>query len=186
MKLYERARVEKAGQIPGWSAARERGKRRSATSATVSARKASALVEEMRAHSINVTVLPMEQLRARAIAHYNGRQAERAGLRANESDSQEFLQRIEVNYVRHQLTNYDSALNALFRKIAKRAAATVIRQRIFDAIATNYPQLADECRRQAQGSRHSVSSPGADSSRAQPQAEASAPPPVPPPVGRGR
>lgn len=54
------------------------------------------------------------------------------------------LERICVNYIRHQLTNYDGLMNSARRQGA-RDAYLLISKKVFDAIGEAYPWLASEC-----------------------------------------
>ncbi|MFI6942038.1 hypothetical protein ACIBI4_22430 [Streptomyces sp. NPDC050418] len=65
-----------------------------------------------------------------------------------ESSDRPALDRWQVNYLRHQLTHYDELLDGLHGKTGRAAAETLLRQRIYTAIAETYPFLAHECERQ--------------------------------------
>lgn len=69
--------------------------------------------------------------------------------RAQPDSNPGFLDRICVNYLRHELTDYDDNL-AMFRgRIGVAEAERIIRIEALDAIARQYPNLARECDRQA-------------------------------------
>jgi hypothetical protein len=53
------------------------------------------------------------------------------------------LERITVNYIRHNLTEYETHL----KKVAGQAGR-VVRRRVYDEIAAQYPEYAEECKRQ--------------------------------------
>ena len=57
-----------------------------------------------------------------------------ATRRADASDSPEFLRRITVNYVRHQLTDYDRAYNRLIGRVGHRDAHEILRAEVNTAI----------------------------------------------------
>jgi hypothetical protein len=59
-----------------------------------------------------------------------------------------FLERIEVNYIRHNLTKYDTALETMAGRIGVHEAVVKIKFMLLDAIAEKYPYLADECQNQ--------------------------------------
>ena len=58
------------------------------------------------------------------------------------------MERWMVNFLRHHATNYDSAIDSLFRRVGKQRAYVLLKSRTLDSIAQAYPYLADECRRQ--------------------------------------
>lgn len=58
-----------------------------------------------------------------------------AGVDSGES----FLERITVNYLRHECTIYDSVLDDLIGKVGKREAYILLKERVFNLIADKYP-----------------------------------------------
>jgi len=60
----------------------------------------------------------------------------------------DFLNRIEVNYIRHNLTEYDRELEEMAGKIGVKEAVIKIKNRILDSIAEKYPELKGECVKQ--------------------------------------
>ncbi|NBT26652.1 MAG: hypothetical protein EBT09_08900 [Actinobacteria bacterium] len=94
------------------------------------------LLDAIEAMPITVTTLTTTQVVANAIRYYNSRQENRVLDRddytpkyANPDSDSLFLERITVNYIRHELSQYD-------------------RVRVYALIAATYPQFADECDRQ--------------------------------------
>jgi len=69
-------------------------------------------------------------------------------LRCRPPHCPEFLDRITVNHLRHELSSYEAELAALFGKTGRAEATAVIRKRVYRAIADAYPELAAECGRQ--------------------------------------
>jgi len=59
-----------------------------------------------------------------------------------------FLERIVVNYLRHNLTHYEDYLEEIFGKVGKDIGYEEIRAKIFTAISITYPWLKNECERQ--------------------------------------
>ena len=68
--------------------------------------------------------------------------------RANKNSDPAFLNRICVNYLRHNACDYDNYLNNINGKVGKFNAYTKIRNKIFEDIAIKYPFLKDECENQ--------------------------------------
>lgn len=101
-----------------------------------------------------VNKLSEEKLLKRAIHHYNEMQNERAYAGFNHSDSidkssdKEFLNRVQVNYLRHCMTSYEDKLNEISGCVGFGDGYFIIREKIFNEIASVYPYLAKECQRQ--------------------------------------
>jgi hypothetical protein len=108
-------------------------------------------VEEL---DIEVPILGREKLVHLACESYNTRASERDVERgqddryASSDSAPAFLARITVNYIRHRLTRYEAALYAQFGKVGVEDAVAAIRSKVYGAIATAYPDLAEECERQ--------------------------------------
>lgn len=56
--------------------------------------------------------------------------------------------RWQVNYIRHNLTQYDDMCLKLFNQVGKQEGYILLRAKTLDAIAKAYPYLADECEKQ--------------------------------------
>jgi len=59
-----------------------------------------------------------------------------------------FLNRIVVNFLRHQLTEYDNRLHEIAGKTGIRKAYLILNRKIYDKIAEIYPEYKEECIRQ--------------------------------------
>ena len=55
------------------------------------------------------------------------------------------INRWTVNYIRHEMTNYEYCLSELMGKVGKDTAYYVLRKPIFELIKSTYPELAKEC-----------------------------------------
>ena len=94
--------------------------------------------------SIRIPILDREDLLNAAICAYNNRGVNLASLNSNEA----FLERIQVNYLRHRCANYDRTLSRIADRPGANKARTLLRKRIHEKISATYPHLALECRRQ--------------------------------------
>jgi len=86
-----------------------------------------------------------------ACAHYNALQLARGNYdydQATPDSDPAFLERIAVNYLRHELSDYEPELAKLFGQVGRADASSVVRKRVYNAIADAYPDLASECSRQ--------------------------------------
>ena len=115
--------------------------------------RAQELAELVSKIEITVTEWSMASAVELAIGHYNVLKEERVGFRydwepaAADSDP-EFLDRITVNFLRHECTTYDSLVNNLKGLVGKDHAYVLLRNRTLDAIAEVYPDLEWECEKQ--------------------------------------
>lgn len=116
------------------------------------------LIEQARNMEVKIRILSKKELFSRSIESYNDFHGaislERGGWEwepAAYSSSREFLDRIRVNYVRHELTDYDEELENVAGKVGVREAVEVIQEKIFDKISEAYPYLSNECKKQKLG-----------------------------------
>ena len=100
---------------------------------------------------IEVSMMSPFQLRYLACHHHNEitkQQTDWDGYLANKDAKRSFLNRIEVNYLRHKATDYEFHLSQVRNRIGRRKAYSAIRNKVLDAIANHYPHLAQECKHQ--------------------------------------
>jgi len=119
--------------------------------------KTAKMLEYVNAVVINVPKMAGDKLIERACQHYNLMQMEREQMRglyngecgrADTNADALFLNRISVNYLRHQLTSYEEHLDKISGKVGVGQAYTDIKTKVLNAIATAYPFLTFECNRQ--------------------------------------
>src|SRR3989441_4198659 len=86
---------------------------------------------------------------------YNEQHEASENYASHKSDAA-FLTRIAVNFIRHELTEYDHALADVAGKTGITKAVDGIRQKVYSAIAAAYPVFSLECQRQcvARQERH--------------------------------
>lgn len=82
-----------------------------------------------------------------ACEHYNQFHFDFDRFADSESD-EFFLQRICVNYLRHERSEYDYDLDRIFGKAGAEEAREALRDKIYEAIAEKYDWLSEECKRQ--------------------------------------
>lgn len=105
-----------------------------------------------------IPIYPKEELYLCAAKHYEEFHEYRSRHRSDyddlikkvdvESAPEDFLQRIAVNFLRHDQSPYEERLSDTFRLVGGREAKLIIYEKILDAIAEAYPWLSDECNRQ--------------------------------------
>ena len=102
---------------------------------------------------MSVPLLAQDDLIRRACAHYNARrwQSEREpyGPPARADSDPLFLERIAVNYLRHELSPYEAQLGAIYGRVGVREGYIALKAKVLAAIAVSYPEFAAECERQA-------------------------------------
>jgi hypothetical protein len=176
-RLYGLDRIEAAEQSERFPAVAEQAARRSAASLAAANRRREVVLRHVATVELSVPEIASEVLTRRAVRHRTeltdrARLTGRARLadRAQVNDTAQLndraeregrldrtdvsrvdpltLERWKVNYLRHQLTDYDHFLDDLFGLTGKAEATRLLRIRVYAAIGKAYPDLAAECRRQ--------------------------------------
>jgi hypothetical protein len=142
MRLYEAS-----FEVPSeFLAAKAKAARRQCGAETAVETKRAALMQRVLEMHVSVETRPEYWVRRAAIEAYNERHWDGDG--AAEDVPAEFLERITVNFIRHNLTAYDRALEEVAGRVGIASAVQAIRAKIYSAIGESYPALADECSRQ--------------------------------------
>lgn len=151
MRLWREDRVVKVEQSAAFAERRVLAQRRSAASTAAAERARDQAIQAAERVRFRVPSLAQDELVRLACSHYNDRAlGSRNGgdLHATPGSDQEFLDRISVNYLRHELTVYEGELDGFRGRVGRRDAVDEIRSAVYGAIATTYPYLAGECWRQ--------------------------------------
>lgn len=103
--------------------------------------------------SVEITVKDVNPVRLldRACYHWNRRRKEKELWDrpiATRESPRDFMDRISVNYIRHNHTNYHEILREIKGRVGTNDAYLVLRKRIFEEIARMYEWLRPECERQ--------------------------------------
>ncbi len=152
MKLYAMARVLAAESEESFIAQKLKAESRSKTMKNVANLKKQELLEQIDHMTFRIKVIPEESLLKNAIRSYNDFH-EMIGMERNnfsfdyatQKSDKTFLERIEVNYIRHNLTQYDTALETMAGRIGVHEAVVKIKFMILDAISEKYPYLSAAC-----------------------------------------
>ena len=88
-----------------------------------------------------------EELASRAISHFNDSVADTEKHTAFVGSALDFLNRISVNYLGHQMAAFEVYLHKGAAMAGVDAVPLNLRE-IYDAIGRTYPHLSDECRKQ--------------------------------------
>lgn len=158
MRLYLRERVVAAEQSEQWAALAASVDRRRAGSQRAAETKTARLLAYVDGMDIQVPVLPMPDVLQSACNNYDDLQEEKAFRRgfydwkgATPDSDAVFLERITVNYLRHEFSHYDAELKRIFGRVEVNEAYVHLNNKVYAAIAAAYPDLASECERQAEG-----------------------------------
>lgn len=154
LELYLLTRIENIEQSNGFKEFALASDKRKAAEPNGNGNENQTLLAEIEGWEILISSEALDKLRCDAIDAYNGHQDwiceyEFRGIRFATKDSDpNFLDRITVNYLRHQLSDYGNRLVQLLGPTGKDEAYKALRDKILLAIAERYPELATECRRQ--------------------------------------
>lgn len=160
--LYLLSRVKKAERtkkFKEWKAKSET--RRNAARKAASTRKEKTLARvrsrlgEIQLHPQS-RGLSKKRLRKLAVASYEDLEMERNWDEPRIVDKDApatFIHRIEVNFLRHEATMYDEELEEYAGSTGVREAVDMVRERVYEVIAEEYPYLKKECERQLQERR---------------------------------
>ena len=147
MKLYALERVEAIEATPEYQKAREASRTRQLAARGRALAKKKEAVAAAEALELRIEPEPWQDMQDKAIAHFNGR-LRRSQSPASRKTSAARLDRLTVNYLRHQQTSYEEELKEFKGVVGVGEAYLVVRNRILDLIAETYPQLRTECERQ--------------------------------------
>jgi hypothetical protein len=147
MKLYLTQRAETGEASPAWAERKTLGAKRRAAGMAIADRKradTAMLARQLAVDLVGRLVLPASPRRA-AIKAYNAWHSAGCTCRgwhdlgfcdkhADAGDPPEFLHRITVNFVRHELTGYDRAYSRLAGRVGHQDAHEVLRSEVNAAI----------------------------------------------------
>lgn len=167
MKLYFLWRIEAIESTTEWAISSVKALKMSASAKKTAESRRRDLLDELSRLSISIPQLAMRELIFRACKHYNALALERdKDSRADIDSNKAFLDRITVNYLRHEMSIYEDSLDQVYGRIGADAARGKIRMKVYEAIAETYPELAAECTRQlAYRSAATVNIPAESSGR---------------------
>lgn len=149
MRLYERERVLALERSDVFIQGEALLEERRATALKAVETKKQKLFQHIKNVKIDVPVLPHDELIAKACKHYNDwGYLKEDRIVALPTDSRDFLNRISVNYLRHELTSYEHELDKIFGKVGIAEGRNRIRAKVYNAIAKRYLYLSEECQRQ--------------------------------------
>ena len=144
MKLYKISRVESIEKNEQFLIDFQKTILRRKSSAKMVETKKDNLLIEISELPISVEIIPRYELVPLVIDDYNDRNYYKDDLTLRDLD-QSTLERLTVNYIRHQLTSYDQCLGLIFSKVGKKEGYRLLKERIYNCISESYPELTREC-----------------------------------------
>lgn len=154
LKLYLLTRIEDIEQSNEFKEFALASDKRKAAAAKAAETKKQKILAEIKGWEIVVIPEALDKVRCDAIDAYNGHQGWICEYKfreirfATKDSDPNFLDRITVNYLRHQLSDYGDRLHQFLGPNGEDEAFKALRDKILLAIAERYPDLATECRRQ--------------------------------------
>ena len=144
MKLYKISRVESIEKNEQFLIDFQKTILRRKSSLKMVETKKDNLLIEISELPISVEFIPRNELDPLVIDDYNDRNYYKDYLTLRDLD-QSTLERLTVNYIRHQLTSYDQCLGLIFSKVGKKEGYRLLIERIYNCISESYPELTREC-----------------------------------------
>lgn len=151
--LYTEARVHAAEMTDQYRAWREASLARTARSKASASRRRAQLLQALQDWHPDFDIaedVTLGEVIGDGIEAYNlhQRATRDEPYWADRKSDRAFLDRITVNYLRHNVTDYDDMLQELRGRVGVRDAEDLFRERVYEAIASRFPELAEECGRQ--------------------------------------
>lgn len=152
MKLYLESRISNIESTEEFKAFKIGSVLRSNSAKKAVKTKRSKLIQNIKNLEIIVPDFSKDELIRQVCEHYNQRKEDwyynmggwekvySIEKAAPESDP-DFLSRICVNYIRHNLTSYEKELRNIYGKVGNDTAYIVLKKRINDAICEKYPWI---------------------------------------------
>jgi len=109
-------------------------------------------LNEINQLKIDIPLFKKKNLYIEAVKHYNWLWEDRGKLDklvdnniVNDPINSNFLNRISVNFLRHEVSSYEEELDYQYGRTGKDLAINIIRKKIYTAIMEKYPYLKSEC-----------------------------------------
>lgn len=150
-KLFLIKRVEEKEKTKDFKEFKNKNENRKNGSEKATKTKKKKIVEFLNNLNIDVKKQDFSIIKNQAIKSYNEFKAYMSfeiGFdfqEASHNSDKQFLNRIIVNYLRHNLSEYDYRLGEIFGKVGKQEAYKLLNKKIYGKISEVYPQLKQEC-----------------------------------------
>jgi hypothetical protein len=144
MKLYKISRVEAIEKNEQFLIDFQKTMLRRKSSEKMVATKKDNLLIQISEFPISVEIIPRYELIPLVIDDYNNRNYYKDYLTLRDLD-QSTLERLTVNYIRHQLTEYEYHLHTIGDQVGKKEGARLLKEITHNCIGESYPDLTREC-----------------------------------------
>ena len=144
MKLYKISRVESIEKNEYFLIDFQKTILRRKSSAKMVETKKDNLLIQISEFPISVEIIPRNELVPLVIDDYNNRNYYKDYLTLRDLD-QSTLERLTVNYIRHQLTEYEYHLYTIGDQVGKKEGARLLKEITNNCIGESYPDLTREC-----------------------------------------
>ena len=144
MKLYKVSRIDEIEKCELFLIDFQKTSLRRKKSKKMVNTKTDNLLNKISNISISVKEYNRQELIKMVIDSYNQRNNHKEPISQRETD-QTTMERLMVNYIRHELTSYDDILMELYSKTGKEQAYKLLNERIYKSIGEVYPYLIEEC-----------------------------------------
>ncbi len=104
------------------------------------------LFKEIDSIPIEIPKLLKDELYKQAVNHYNQIHEDKFITIKDFRNDIDFANRICVNFIRHELTDYDDYFEKLYGKVGNEAVLKHARKMIYKKIGSVYPYLKEECK----------------------------------------
>ena len=145
MKLYKISRVESIEKKELFIIDFQKTTLRRKSSSKMVRTKKDNLLIQISELPISVEIIPRNELVLLVIDNYNKNKDDNKGYSSFRDFDQSKLERLTVNYIRHELTSYDQCLGLIFSKVGKKEGYRLLKERIYKCISESYPELTGEC-----------------------------------------
>lgn len=142
-------KIVKTEQSADFQTSQSKSLKKSEKAKKTADKKRAETIKQAQNAEISIETVKIQKLRQLAVNAYNDWNLSKfTEKRATIHDDSLFLDRITVNFIRQNLTVYDFLLVQQWDKVGKDYAVEIIRNRIFNLIGKEYPDLAQEAIRQ--------------------------------------
>lgn len=153
MLLYSEERVKKIEKRKTFIALFEKVKARKESAKKAVETKKQKIIDYVNNMEIDIPLMEIDVLDKKARASYDNFHSRRYYWdndfedyveyyqSAFNSDDEDFIKRITINYLRHQRTNYENQLRSMFGKVGVQEGHDILQKRINDKIKEVYPHL---------------------------------------------
>lgn len=106
------------------------------------------LLDQIDSTKIEIDRLDIQVVRHRAVVWWNTNRGHMSREFISPLATNEMIDRVTVNFIRHKMSNYDSVARTFMHKPGQTSAIRRWHVRVTDEIGKLYPSLRDECLRQ--------------------------------------